>query len=403
MVCRSEDLAERLWPERLQQIQDTLSRSWSVPILVVEPSGRPLAACEDLSQFCRRYTRCVPLSRPCLACGRSESFDESLDASPNTLRDRFDLHRCPLGLTDVVSPIRSAGETLGLLLSAQVMLDEDQPGRPSEPSPVAEDVDGWAELRAQVPQMSHERILQLAASLSAVAWLLGALASARRRNLRLADRLRRQSRWIQKQTVTDSVTGLPNRQRFVDVLEGETRRARRYRREMSVSVLTIDRYHEIDEEFGHNVGDALLSSVASCLTSALRQTDFIGKVDDDTFGVILPETARHEALIAMARANVAIDDLNASGDLPVEVGLAVGVTDRIADGLGMLEEACTALRRERALNAITTQRIHSLESGPPFAPTPCDFAHTRKAWSPLEPHDVAQERLWGFESDRSIP
>ncbi len=214
-------------------------------------------------------------------------------------------------------------------------------------------MDGWGELVAGVPHVSRDRMLQLAAALSAAAWLLGALASARCRNLRLTDRLRRQSRWIQQQTVTDAVTGLPNRQHFADTLEAEIRRVRRYKRHMSVAVLAIDRYREIDEEFGHNVGDAVLSSVASCLTSTLRQTDFIGRVDDDAFGVLLPETARHEALIAMDRVNTAVDDLNASGDLPVEVRLAVGVTDRVADGRGMLEDACTAARRASEFDAIT--------------------------------------------------
>ncbi|MCJ7749819.1 MAG: diguanylate cyclase [Armatimonadetes bacterium] len=353
MVRRSEDLAERLWPEKLQEIQDALSRSCAIPILVVEPSGRPLAACEDLSQFCRRYTRCVTLSRPCLGCGRSDRLGESPDANLSALQDRSDLHRCPLGLTDVAAPICSAGETLGLLLSAQVVLDEDMPRCPSGSSLGANDVEGWGELVARVPHVSRDQMLRQAATLSAAAWLLGALASARRRNLRLSDRLRRQSRWIQQQTVTDAVTGLLNRQRFGDTLEAEIRRVRRYKRPMSVAVLAIDGYREIDEEFGHKVGDAVLLSVANCLTSTLRQTDFIGRVDSDAFGVLLPETARHEAFIAMARVNAAIDDLNASGDLPVEVRLAVGVTDRVADGRGMLEDAYMAARCARELDAIT--------------------------------------------------
>lgn len=353
MGRRSEDLAGRLWPEKLQEIQDALSHSCAVPILVVEPSGRPLSACEDLSQFCRRYTRCVPLSRPCLGCGRSERLGESPDANLSALKQRSALHRCPLGLTDVSAPICSAGETLGLLLSAQVVLEDDVPRCPSGSSPGANDVDGWGELVARLPQVSHEQMLRVAAALSAAAWILGALASARRRNLRLADRLRRQSRWIQQQTVTDAVTGVANRQGFTDVLEAEVRRVRRYKRQMSVAVLVVDGYREIDEEFGHSVGDALLSSVANCLTSTLRQTDFIGRVDDDAYAVLLPETARHEALIAVARVNAAIDDLNASGDLPVEVRLAVGVTDRVADARGMLEDACTAARRAREFEEIT--------------------------------------------------
>jgi len=353
MRCRSEDLAERLWPEKLQELQDALSRSYHVPVLVVEPSGRPLAACEDLSQFCRRFTRCVSLCRPCLGCGRSDRVGESPDASLAMLKHRSDLHRCPLGLTDVGVPICSAGETLGLLLSAQVVIEEDLPGSPPTWKPAANDMDGWRELVLRLPHASEEQMLALASGLSAAAWLLGALASARRRNLRLADRLRRQSRWIQQQTVIDAVTGVPNRHRFTETLEAEIRRVRRYKRPVSIATLEIEGFREIDEEFGHSVGDAMLSSVANCITSTLRQTDFVGRVDGDAFAVLLPETARHEALTAMARVNAAIDDLNASGDLPVEVRLAIGVTDRVADVDAMLKEAGAAARHGREVGALS--------------------------------------------------
>ncbi len=351
MWRKSEDLAERLWPEKLQELQDALSRSYGIPILVVEPSGRPLAACEDLSQFCRRFTRCVTLSRPCLRCGRSDHVGESPDATLSVLKHRSDLHTCPLGLVDTAVPTSSAGETLGLLLSAQVMLEEDLPRRPAGVTPAAQEVDGWSELLVRLPRAPRELIVRLAAGLSAAAWLLGALASARRRNLRLADRLRRQSRWMQQQTVTDSVTGVANRHRFTEALAAEVRRVRRYKRNMSVAMVEIEGLREIDDEFGHAVADAALCSVANCLTLTLRQTDFVGRIGD-ALAVLLPETARHQALIAMERVNAAIEDLNASGDLPIEVRLAIGVTDGAAEAEVMLEEAGTAARRVRGLGGV---------------------------------------------------
>src|SRR4030065_712347 len=161
MRGRREDLAERLRPEKREEIQGALSYSCAIPILVVEPSGRPLAACEDLSQFCRRYTRCVALCRPCLRCGRSERLGESPDANLSALKQRSDLHRCPLGLTDVAAPICSAGETLGLLLSAQVALEDAVPRCPLGSSPGANDVDGWGELVARLPHVSHEHMIRV--------------------------------------------------------------------------------------------------------------------------------------------------------------------------------------------------------------------------------------------------
>lgn len=63
MGGRCEDLADRLWPENLQDVQDNLSRSAGIPMLFAHVSGRPLAACEDLTAFCRAvHTVCRTLA-----------------------------------------------------------------------------------------------------------------------------------------------------------------------------------------------------------------------------------------------------------------------------------------------------------------------------------------------------
>jgi len=339
----SEDLADRLWPDDLQEIQDALTRSHSLPVLVVETSGRPLAVCEDLSLFCRWFTRRVSLFRPCLMCGRSDPLHDSPNASVRSLRQRAQIHACPLGLTDVAVPIWSAGHTIGLLLSCQAVLDEPS-GRP--PDQTGDPAECLA-LLSRAPRASHHQLLRLADGLSAAAWLLGAFASGRRRNARLTERLRSQTSLLRDLTVTDAVTGLANRCRFLEVLRAEILRANRYRRRLSLAVLEIEDASRIYDEFGQAVGDAALSSVADCLQSTLRQTDFIARVAGNAFAVTFPETARHQAMIAAARVNAAVDDLNASGELPVEVRLAVGLTDTITDTEDMLSEASRAAARAR--------------------------------------------------------
>jgi diguanylate cyclase (GGDEF)-like protein len=353
MSSRREDLADRLWPEKLQELQDALSRSFALPILVVEPSGRPLTACEDLSQFCRRLTRCIPLSRPCLECGRDEHADDPPEVVHDPVRREPAVHHCPLGLADVAAPVYSAGQVIGYLLSPQVVVTPRESGREAT-AQLSPQGDECAALFARAASMPLEELLRIESGLVASSWLLGALASARRRSLRLTERLREQSRWLRQHAVTDAVTGVANRRRFMEALGSEVRRVRRYRRSISLVVLEVESFREINGEFGHDVGDAALAAVANCFTSTLRQTDFVGRVSGDGFGILLPETASNQAIVAISRVASAIDDLNASGELPVEVRFAAGIVDAVAEPEEMLRSAqeAAALARGAGVPAV---------------------------------------------------
>jgi diguanylate cyclase (GGDEF)-like protein len=352
MLGRREDLAERLWPEQLQELQDAFSRSFAVPVLVVDPSGRPVTACEDLSQFCRRFTRRVPLHRPCLECGRGEYADDPPEVVHDPVRREPALHHCPLGLADIAAPVYAAGEIIGYLLSPQVLVSDRDPNLARDGQLPAQG-DECASLVARAARLPLGELLRIESGLVAASWLLGALASARRRNLRLAERLREQRRWMQQHAVTDAVTGVANRRRFMEALAAEVQRVRRYKRTMSLVVLELESFREINDEFGHDVGDAVLAAVAHCLITTLRQTDAVGRVSGDAFGILLPETVRNQALAAVGRVAAAIDDLNASGDLSVEVRTAAGIVDSVLEPEEMLRAAREAAALARAAGAPT--------------------------------------------------
>jgi len=310
------DLAEGLLPDNLQEIQDALTRGVGWPVLFVDPVGRPLAACEDLSSFCRQLTRGVAVDRPCLDCGRRLALPEmrSLDCDVTLIQPS--LHRCPLGCADVAVPVSCEGEIEALLVTAQTRSE--------------------AGLEAAV------------AGLAAVAEIAGALMAARRRNLRLAQRVRQQNRWIQEQTRVDALTGLPNRRRFVEALEAEIARAARYQRDLSVAILDLEDLHRINADSGHEAGDAMLQAVARRLSSNLRSTDLVARVGGAEFALLFPETKRTEAMIALARLEPRLRELNASGELPAEVHLAAEVLDLATSGSERLRAALSDSRRSRA-------------------------------------------------------
>ena len=349
MGGRYEDLAERLWPDNLQEVQDSLSTCAGIPILFAHPTGRPLTACEDLTDFCRSFTRAVALSRPCLGCRRLDGRDG--EGPPAADRLLPFLHWCPLGLMHVAVPIKGAGEEIGYLITGQVRPGGREPLGADEES-ISSEPEECTAFAAKLPRRSQAELEGIAACLSAVAWLTGSLTAARRRNLRLAEHIREQSRHLQQHVTTDAVTGAANRRRFCSVLDAEVARARRYGHSLSIAVLDVEGFRTANDEFGHDVGDAILRSVAERLTSTVRQTDLVGRVGGDEFAILFPETTRTEAMIALARIHSQINDLNASGELPVEVRLTAGIADRPGEADDLLAAAAEAERQSRALSRI---------------------------------------------------
>jgi diguanylate cyclase (GGDEF)-like protein len=113
-----------------------------------------------------------------------------------------------------------------------------------------------------------------------------------------------------------------------------------------VAALDIQQFRKMNEEFGHDVGDAALRAVARCLTCTIRKTDVAGRIGGDEFALLFPETQRHEAMMALARLSACVEDLNASGELPVEVRLSLGIVDQIMSPQDMLTAALKAATRQ---------------------------------------------------------
>jgi len=86
----------------------------------------------------------------------------------------------------------------------------------------------------------------------------------------------------------DSLTGLPNRALFNDLIEMEIRRSKRSTKKFGVLFVDLDEFKEVNDTFGHAAGDALLISLGSRLKSVLRESDTIARLGGDEFLVLLP-------------------------------------------------------------------------------------------------------------------
>jgi diguanylate cyclase (GGDEF)-like protein/PAS domain S-box-containing protein len=94
---------------------------------------------------------------------------------------------------------------------------------------------------------------------------------------------------IWRQANFDSLTGLPNRQMFMDRLEQEIKKSHRAALPLALMFLDLDRFKEINDTLGHDMGDILLKETARRLSSCVRESDTVARLGGDEFTIILGE------------------------------------------------------------------------------------------------------------------
>ncbi len=100
---------------------------------------------------------------------------------------------------------------------------------------------------------------------------------------------------------TDGLTGIANQRSFQEALSREVARSTRYDRAFSVLMMDVDDFKDVNDEYGHMVGDIVLKLVASFLVAHCRTSDTVARLGGDEFGVILPETDAAGAHATIAR------------------------------------------------------------------------------------------------------
>lgn len=122
----------------------------------------------------------------------------------------------------------------------------------------------------------------------------------------------------------DKLTGLYNRRKLDDALAQEVIRSERYHRPLSVILIDIDHFKNVNDTYGHQVGDTVLMESAARLTHTLRTSDIAGRWGGEEFLVICPETAVDTAvmLAKRLRADYTAQAFPDAGNLTASFGVA---------------------------------------------------------------------------------
>ncbi len=126
---------------------------------------------------------------------------------------------------------------------------------------------------------------------------------------------------VQRQAVTDELTGLFNHRRFQEVMTQEVERARRYNQEMGLIMLDIDNFKRVNDTYGHLQGDFVLREVARVLRQSSREIDEPARYGGEEMAVALPQTDLEGAYQFAERVRRRIEAL----DLPLVDGDGEGV------------------------------------------------------------------------------
>jgi two-component system, cell cycle response regulator len=170
--------------------------------------------------------------------------------------------------------------------------------------------------------------------------------------IRVGSRAVQYQKQLEHQTQTDSLTGLYNRRAFEKRLAEEFERARRHDHPLSLLMLDVDNFKNVNDTYGHSGGDAALVKISEVLRAATRQSDFPSRFGGEEFVLILPETNDENAAIVAERVLCEIRSSVFSANqtcfsLTISVGISSTTIRPYVNANEMIEDADRALYKAK--------------------------------------------------------
>jgi diguanylate cyclase (GGDEF)-like protein len=128
-----------------------------------------------------------------------------------------------------------------------------------------------------------------------------------------------------KEARTDYLTGLANRPEFERAIDRAVAGAERHKRRLALMMIDLDNLKDINDTYGHHVGDEAIRVLAHELQRAVRASDTCGRLGGDEFGVAMPEADERDAREVGARVRQSLEEMIRTSKAPVPVEFSVGI------------------------------------------------------------------------------
>ena len=173
------------------------------------------------------------------------------------------------------------------------------------------------------------------------------------REARMRQERRQAEETIHRLAYTDPVTGLPNRVRFLELVKEAVATGQREQCPVAVLIMNLDRFREINDTLGHQLGDSLLQKVGIRLRSALFAPDIIARLGGDEFGILLPRlTVVDDVRLVIQKLQQFLEAPFSLDQIPIAVEVSIGVAtlpEHADDADTLLQRADIAMYRAKQM------------------------------------------------------
>lgn len=172
-------------------------------------------------------------------------------------------------------------------------------------------------------------------------------------------RARKLSITCQTLAITDSLTGLYNRRHFFKLAEIEVSKLKRNKRPASCHMIDIDHFKNINDTYGHIVGDSVLIEVGKRIKQGIRDYDILARYGGEEFVVFLPETDLEEAMLVAerVRANIVGSKIEINEKTKIPLSVSIGISSAKGEDIVLYElinkaDKALYLAKERGRNRV---------------------------------------------------
>ncbi len=174
--------------------------------------------------------------------------------------------------------------------------------------------------------------------------------------------LKESRRELEKLTLIDDLTQIPNRRAIMEQLNRQLSIHLRKKRPLALIVLDIDHFKKVNDTHGHQCGDVVLRKLAWILVDALRGYDIVGRYGGEEFVIILPESNRNQAVLVAERLRAMVEETPIAYqkqqiDITVSLGVAIkGEQEKVGqDKLFKVADRCLYMAKEHGRNKVVVQ------------------------------------------------